>query len=95
MPPQCVSQGDTKGIECIAEESERWEPVSPKRQVSQRRRTADAEAEKTEKEGTPTAFEFPIHENMFAPLAEEETADALVDLQAPMQGEGSRYARYA
>ncbi|KAL3158662.1 hypothetical protein ABBQ32_011405 [Trebouxia sp. C0010 RCD-2024] len=87
-----TGQGDTKGVDCVAEESERWESVSPKRQVSLRRRTADMEAERAEQEATPTAFQFPVHDNRFAPLAEEETDDDLADVQAPLEAIGSRYA---
>lgn len=52
-----------------------WESVPPKKHVSQRRRTADREAE--EESLKNTIFEIPKHGNAFGPLAEEElkTAD--------------------
>ena len=92
MPLLCVSQGISKSVDYVAEEHERWEPVSPKRQISLRRRAADVEAERAAEEETPTVMKIPAHGNMFAPLAEDETDsdDVLAD---PLPDKGGRYAQ--
>ena len=51
-------------------EGESWEPVSPRKHISQRRRTADELAERAAKEGT--IFDIPGHPNTFGALADSE-----------------------
>lgn len=82
-------------------EGERWEPVSPRKHISQRRRTADELAEKAAKAGT--VFDIPGHPNTFGALAdsEENTHEVSPDerdsdkLANEGLDEGSRYAWYS
>lgn len=58
------------------QEGESWGPVSPRKHVSLRRRTADDQADKKAKEGT--LYDIPAHANSFATLEEEAREDELV-----------------
>ena len=83
-------------------QGEVWEPVSPRRHISQRRRTADAQAEWAAKEGT--VYDIPVHANTFGPLQEvdefgasdtkspEEMDGQGSDHEGPLPDAGSRYA---
>lgn len=51
--------------------------MSPRRQVSRRRRTADEQAERAVKEGT--LYNIPAHPNTFGALEEEEEATKVVN----------------
>lgn len=51
-------------------QSESWEPVSPRKHISQRRRTADEEAERAAMAGT--IFGFSSHPNTFRVLADSK-----------------------
>ena len=68
-----------------------WQPVSPRKHVSQRRRTADEQAERAAKEGT--IFDIPGHQNSFGPLGsvDENVAEVPSDakLFEEMDGKGS------
>ena len=72
---------------------EGWEPVSPRRHVSQRRRTADEQAERAAKAGT--IFDIPGHPNSFAPLGEVDKSITEVSpdtkLHEEMGGKTSTY----
>lgn len=57
------------GIERVSK-GERWEPVSPRKHISQRRRTADEQAERAAKAGT--VFDIPGHPNTFGALADSD-----------------------
>lgn len=72
-------------------QTEVWEPVSPRKHVSQRRRTADEQAERMAKAGT--VFDIPGHPNTFGPLGEVDNSVTEVSsdtkLQEEMDGKGS------
>ena len=78
-------QSTTKGVG--GENAKNWESVSPRKHISQRRRTADAAAERGAKQGT--LYDFPAHTNSFASLEEEAREDELVEeLCSDTQEEG-------
>ena len=87
QPLQLVLQVHTMRDGLQAAEADIWEPVSPKRHLSLRRRAADAEAKRVELEGT--MFGIPVHDNPFAPLQEEE-AEAVLEPGACAEDAGSR-----
>lgn len=82
-------------------EGERWEPVSPRKHISQRRRTADELADRAAKAGT--VFDIPGHPNTFGALADsdenayEVSPDERDSDELAHEGldEGSRYAWYS
>lgn len=83
-------QSTTNGVE--GEDAEIWEPVSPRKHISQRRRTADDMAERAAKQGT--LYDFPAHTNTFASLEEETREDELVEQlcsDTQEEGDGSVY----
>ena len=75
-------------------QGEDWEPVSPRKHISQRRRTADEQAERVAKAGT--VFDIPGHQNTFAPLGEvaENVTEVSSDtkLHEETDGKGATYA---
>lgn len=64
-------QGDAVSVMAERDsQGESWEPVSPKKHISLRRRTADEEAERAALEGT--VFRIPSHLHTFGALSEPE-----------------------
>lgn len=78
-------------------QGEGWEPVSPRKHVSQRRRTADEQAERAAKAGT--VFDIPGHQNTFEPLGEVDDSVTEVSshtkLQEEMNGTGSTFEGFS
>ena len=74
-------------------QGEGWEPVSPRKHVSQRRRTADEQADRAAKAGT--VFDIPGHQNTFGALGDvdENVSQVSSDtkLHEEMDGKGSTY----